>query len=87
MTIVSGHCTLVLDGKEYATYSYGFELPGSSAVQKFGFLSGPRGFLEAAKNSKRAQIELDSGEILEIEVLEINATGLALMTFINRDRT
>jgi hypothetical protein len=41
MTIVSGHCVLVIDGTEYGTYSYAFELPGTSAVRRLGFLSGP----------------------------------------------
>jgi hypothetical protein len=87
MTIVSGHCALVIDGKEYRTYSYAFELPGTSAVRRLGFLSGPSEFLEAAQRGNQAQIELDSGETLDIKVLEINATGLALITFINRNRT
>jgi hypothetical protein len=51
-----------------------------SAGLPYGFLCGPVEVLRAARRAKRVQIELDGGEIVEAGILQINRTGLALIT-------
>jgi hypothetical protein len=46
----------------------------------YGFLSGPVDVLRAARRAKRVQIELEGGDIVEAGILQINRTGLALIT-------
>jgi hypothetical protein len=53
-------------------------------LQTLGFLSGPAEVLKAAQKSRLAQIELGTGESLLIKVLQVSASGLALISVIAR---
>ena len=79
MAIVSGHCTLIIDGKAEFDCTVALDL-ADPATNNLGFLSGPPELLKHARSAKRLQIELQSGEILDVKLLQLSPTGLALIS-------
>jgi hypothetical protein len=76
---VAEHCTLILDGARLEKFTCAFERTEKAGIHPYGFLNGPVEMLRAARRAGRVELELESGEILEASVLEVNKVGLALI--------
>jgi hypothetical protein len=79
MSIVSGRCTLIIDGQPHLGVSFALELVKDPRRKGFGFLSGPVGVLKSTRLAKQLQIKLDSGEILPIKVLALSLVDLPVV--------
>jgi hypothetical protein len=82
MGIASGHCTLILDGQDQTGFTFAMELGRDPGAKTYGFLSGPIELLRAAQSASQQRLQLPSGEILDIDVLQLNPVGLALISII-----
>jgi hypothetical protein len=80
MGIVTGYCTLVLDGHRLEKVRGAIEVLGGADQPSYGFVSGPLEALNRVATAKYVQIELDDGRILDGRVLQVHPTGLALVT-------
>jgi hypothetical protein len=85
MHIAAGHCVLIIGGRRLENLSCAVEVMDGSGPTSYGFLSGPVELLELARRARQVQIELDQGDILDAAILQINQSGLALIT-VSRSR-
>jgi hypothetical protein len=83
MGITSGHCTLIFDGRAQPGFSFSV-VESDPSKKRYGFLSGPVELLAVAQAASWLQIQLPSAELLDIEILQLNPAGLALISI--RDR-
>lgn len=79
MDVKAAHCSLIVNGTALADFSCVIELPDKAEGQSFGFLSGPIDQLKAAQIAKRIQVDLGHGEIVDIRILQVNDSGIALI--------
>jgi hypothetical protein len=79
MNLKAGRCRLIVDGTTLDDFSCALELVDQSEPQSFGFLSGPIDQLKAAQTAKRTQVEFGHGELVEIRILQVSNTGIALI--------
>jgi hypothetical protein len=76
----AGNCALIIDGQRHDGYSFALELTDDASPQKLGFLSGASEALSQAQRANQVQIEHETGELLDIRVLQVSAIGgLALI--------
>jgi|SRR5689334_5729647 len=79
MTILSGRCTLIVDGKRHPGVSFALELVKDPLRRGFGFLSGPGEVLKSTQSAKHVQIRLDSGQIFQVRILIAARSDLPLI--------
>ena len=79
MDLKAGRCRLIVDGTPLADFSCALELLDNPESQGFGFLSGPIDQLKAAQTARWVQVEFGHGEIVEIRILQVSNTGIALI--------
>jgi len=76
----AGICAFIIDGQCQDGCSFALELMDDPDHQTaLGFLSGPREVLSQAQRASQVQIECETGETLDIKVLQVSAMGLALI--------
>jgi hypothetical protein len=80
MRVAAGYCTLVIDGNRLEKLSCAIEIMGGSDLPPYGFLSGPVDALKRAATASQVRIEIEDGPILHARVLQVNPTGLALIS-------
>jgi hypothetical protein len=81
----AGNCALIIDGQRHNGCSFALERMDDPDLQTaLGFLSGPSEILNQAQRASQVQIERPSGELLDIKVLQVSATGLALIALKRR---
>ena len=57
---------------------------GGEPPQAYGFLSAPYEVLKSAQLARRVQVELADGRIVEIGLLQVHPTGIALVALRRR---
>jgi hypothetical protein len=79
MNLKAGPCRLIVDGTALGGFSCALELLDDVESHSFGFLSGPINQLKAARTAKQARVELGHGDMVEISILQVSDTGIALI--------
>ena len=79
MELKAGRCRLIVDGVALADCSCVIELLENPGPQRFGFLSGPIDQLKAARIAKWVQVDFGHGEIVDIRILQLSDSGIALI--------
>ena len=79
MDLKAGRCRLIVNGTALADFSCAIELLDNAEPQRFGFLSGPVDQLKAAQIAKRVQVDFGHGEIVDIRILQVSDSGIALI--------
>jgi hypothetical protein len=79
MNLKAGRCRLIVDGAALGDFSCALELLDDPVPQSFGFLSGPIDQLKVAQTAKLTQVEFRHGELVEIRILQVSNTGIALI--------
>ncbi len=69
---------LIIDGQRFEGITFAVEWNGGP--QAFGFLSGPVETLRRARTARRFGLELDDGTTLPATMLQVNHSGMALVT-------
>ena len=69
---------LILDGERLEGITFAVEWNGGP--QAFGFLSGPVETLRKAQTARRFDLELGDGKKLPATMLQVNHSGMALVT-------
>jgi hypothetical protein len=80
MRIAAGYCVLIIDGKRLDKFSFAIEVMDGSNPPSYGLLSGPVETLKRAATAGQVLIELGDGLILDARVLQVNQTGIALVS-------
>ena len=84
----AGNCALITDGQRHDGCSFALERMDDPDLQTaLGFLSGPSEVLNQARRASQVQLELATGEVLDIKVLQVSAMGLALIALKARPRS
>jgi hypothetical protein len=79
MDLKTGRCRLIVNGTALVDFSCVIELPDEVEPQRFGFLSGPVDQLKSAQIAKRVQVDFGHGEIVDIRILQVSDSGVALI--------
>jgi hypothetical protein len=79
MDPIAGKCVLILDGRRVAGAACAIDVEGGEEAQQFGFLSAPFEVLKEARSARRVEVELDDGRIVLVSLLQVHATGIALI--------
>ena len=76
---IAGKCVLIADGRRVECAACAINVEEGDNPQVFGFLSAPYEVLRTAQLARRVQVELGDGRIIEIGLLQVHATGIALI--------
>jgi hypothetical protein len=79
MDLKAGRCRLIVSGTALADFACVIELLDNADPQRFGFLSGPVDQLKAAQIAKRVQVDFGHGDTVDIRILQVSDTGIALI--------
>jgi hypothetical protein len=76
---IAGKCVLIIDGRRIEDAVCAIEMENGETPQAYGFLSAPYEVLKAAQLARRVLVELSDGPIVEIGLLQVHPTGVALV--------
>ncbi len=76
---IAGKCVLIADGRRVEGAACAIDVEESDSPQAYGFLSAPYEMLKTAQLAKRVQVELADGRIIEIGLLQVHPSGIALI--------
>lgn len=79
MDPIAGKCVLIVDGRRVAAAACAIDVEGGEEAQQFGFLSASFDVLNEARLARRVEVELDDGRIVGVSLLQVHATGIALI--------
>ena len=79
MNPIAGKCVLIADGRRVEDAACAIDVEEGDNPQAYGFLSAPYGVLRVAQLARRVQVELADGRIIEIGLLQVHQTGIALI--------
>jgi hypothetical protein len=80
MSVASGKCAIIINGRRSQELAYAMELDISPRHGHYGFLHGSAEILQQAQRA--AQVELDLGDqgVISIAILQVAPSGLALIS-------
>jgi hypothetical protein len=76
---IAGKCVLIADGRRVEGAACAIDVEEGDNPQVYGFLSAPYEVLKATQLARRVQVELADGRIIEIGLLQVHPTGIALI--------
>ncbi len=76
---IAGKCVLIADGRRVEGAACAIDVEEGDSPQVYGFLSAPYEVLRATQLARRVQVELADGRIIEIGLLQVHPTGIALI--------
>jgi hypothetical protein len=76
---IAGKCVLIADGRRIEGAACAIDVEEGASPQAYGFLSAPYEMLKTAQLAKRVQVELADGRIIEIGLLQVHPSGIALI--------
>ena len=79
MDPIAGKCVLIVDGRRVAAAACAIDVEGGEEAQQFGFLSASFDVLNEARLARRVEVGLDDGRIVRVSLLQVHATGIALI--------
>jgi hypothetical protein len=79
MATKSGHCVLIIEGgRRFQEITFAVEWTGGP--EAFGFLGGSVEIFRKAQTARKLELELDDGTTLPAKMLQVNHSGLALVS-------
>jgi hypothetical protein len=81
---IAGKCVLIVDSRRVEDAACAIDIEGGEPPQVYGFLSAPYEVLKSAQLARRVQVELTDGRIVEIGLLQVHPTGIALIALRRR---
>ncbi|MET0483166.1 MAG: hypothetical protein ABWZ27_09675 [Aestuariivirgaceae bacterium] len=79
MNPIAGKCVLIADGRRVEGAACAIDVEEGDNPQAYGFLSAPYDVLRTAQLARRVQVDLADGRIIEISLLQVHRTGIALI--------
>jgi hypothetical protein len=76
---IAGKCVLIADGRRVEGAACAIDVEEGDNSQAYGFLSAPYDVLKAAQLARRVQVELGDGRVIEIGLLQVHPSGMALV--------
>jgi hypothetical protein len=76
---IAGKCVLIADGRRVEGAACAIDVEEGENPQAYGFLSAPHEVLKAAQLARRVQVELADGRVIQIALLQVHPTGIALI--------